>query len=350
MPAINQKWVKVKVFKILVISVITVIMLETTVSALGINNRSVVLGNANPNFTTSYTFKFTIVNTDTIGSLSLNFCANDPIQGDPCDIPGGLDLSNATLTNQQGITDFTLFVESPTALILNRTPSLINSNTTLSFTLNNVVNPNAIGQFFVRLAAYSQQNSIGASIAYGGLAFAINSSVQISSVVPPYITLCTGITISNYNCNSAIGDYIDFGILSASHSSQGQSQILVATNSPTGYVMQVYGTTLTSGNNIINANSTLAPSKPGSQQFGINLRANSNPSVGADPIGPGLGQPIGSYNIPNYFLFNSQDVIAESSNPDNFRLYTVSYLVNVDSSQPPGIYVSTLTYVGSGTF
>ena len=114
--------------------------------------------------------------------------------------------------------------------------------------------------------------------------------------------------------------------------------------------MQVYGTTLTSGNNIINANSTLAPSKPGSQQFGINLRANSNPSVGADPIGPGLGQPIGSYNIPNYFLFNSQDVIAESSNPDNFRLYTVSYLVNVDSSQPPGIYVSTLTYVGSGTF
>jgi hypothetical protein len=126
--------------------------------------------------------------------------------------------------------------------------------------------------------------------------------------------------------------------------------MLLATNAANGYIIQVYGSTMTSGNNIINALASNAGSHPGSSQFGINLRANSVPPVGGDPTGPGIGQPAAGYNIPNSFRFVPDDIVASSVAPDDWRKYTASYLVNVPSDQPPGVYASTVTYVAAGSF
>jgi hypothetical protein len=107
---------------------------------------------------------------------------------------------------------------------------------------------------------------------------------------------------------------------------------------------------MTSGNNFIPAMSSGDTSQAGTSQFGINLRSNSLPPVGSNPTGGGNGEPTAAYNTPNQFQFLDSDIIAESSGADYLREYTVSYIVNVSGSQAPGIYVSTLTYVCTGSF
>ncbi len=115
---------------------------------------------------------------------------------------------------------------------------------------------------------------------------------------------------------------------------------MVGTNAPFGYVVSTTGNTLTSGNNVIAGMSTQGPSQAGQSQFGINLRDNNSPDVGADPSG-GSGNPTANYNVVNRFKFGNNDVIASHSFVSDNEKYTVSYIVNIDSAQPIGIYNTT---------
>ena len=126
--------------------------------------------------------------------------------------------------------------------------------------------------------------------------------------------------------------------------------MLVATNAAQGYTIYMGGTTLISGNNIISELVGNDVSRPGVGQFGINLRANSSPSVGSEPAGPGNGVPTTNYGQTNRFRFVSGESLATYPAPDDIRQYTVSYIVNVPATQPSGVYVSTLTYVCLANF
>ena len=319
-------------------------------AALGINSRSIQFSNNTPGATATYTISFTVTTPDTIGSLAVLFCSNSPLLDDACDVPLGLDATNSTLSSQTGINDFTSFVESSNTLILSRTPSPITPPLPVTLAFNNMVNPSLAGPYYARLVAYSTTNGTGPSVDFGGLAFVITNGLAINSYVPPYITFCSGTVISTYDCSAASGNYINFGELSSSHSNQGDSQLLIATNAGNGYAIQVFGTVMTAGNNIIPAISSPAGSKPGTSQFGINLAANSVPAIGSNPNGPGSGLPTSNYYQPNKFQFVNNDVIAASPVSEDYRRYTISYLVNASNQQPPGIYVSTLTYVAAGSF
>ena len=126
--------------------------------------------------------------------------------------------------------------------------------------------------------------------------------------------------------------------------------ILAATNAQSGYVISVKGTTMTSGTNIINALAANDVSRPGTAQFGLNLRANTTPSGGSNPSGPGFAVPDPNYNVPNTYRFKDGDTLVSTTLPDDRRLFTASYIVNVPKGQAPGIYVSTMTYICVGTF
>jgi hypothetical protein len=93
-----------------------------------------------------------------------------------------------------------------------------------------------------------------------------------------------------------------------------------------------------------------AISVPGTSQFGINLVANTNPSVGNNVTGYGPGLVTASYNAPNYFVFNNGDIIAESPAVSNYNKYTISYLVNIDPKQPEGVYATTVNLIATGNF
>lgn len=313
-------------------------------------NRSVTLSDSRPGTTSSYRFAFDLADTPVLGSIRFQFCANSPVIGQPCDAPAGFDGTPALLSDKAGNVGFT--VASATAandIIISRDP-VAASNGTSSYVFQGIQNPTSAGSYYIRVQMYSEQDAAGLEVEQGGLAYAISDGVGVNATVPPYLLFCTGITIQPYECSTATGDYIDFGELSSDHTSTGQTQLLAATNSDTGYDITAIGQTLTSGNNVIQELDSPDVSRPGVSQFGLNLRADTTPPIGHEVEGSGAGTVANGYNVPDFYKFSSGTVIASSTSPDDYRLYTASYIVNISHDQPAGVYVTTITYLCLANF
>lgn len=311
--------------------------------------RSLQLGQARPGLTDTYTLGFTIPNSETLGSIELRICEDGPLLGTPCTVPGGFDMTNATLGSQQGITDFAITSATTNVVVLSRTASSVVAGS-VSYELMNITNPSIAGSYYGRVQTFATEDATGNNTDYGGLAFAINDKLDVSAVVPPFLYFCLGVSITGVDCTTATGDYINFGDFSAATASVAQTQMVSASNADSGYTIAVSGNTLTSGNNIIPAIATPDVSRPGTSQFGINLVANADPPVGQNPASPGLASPTGPYGQPNKYAFVSGDVIAGVSFADDIRKFTTSYIANIAKSQAAGIYVSTITYIATAGF
>src|SRR5690606_29485021 len=92
-------------------------------------------------------------------------------------------------------------------------------------------------------------------------------------------------------------------------------------------------------------------STPGTNQFGINLVANNQPTVGSDPEGSWTNAvPTNDYNQPNQYKYVTGDVVAYSPNVSLMKKFTVSYILNSAENLRPGVYSTTITYIASGRF
>lgn len=330
---------------------LALVLLPITASAATLSNRSLMLTNNIASATSTYQTSFTLGGlSQSLGSIVFQFCSNSSLLVDPCDAPSGMDTSGAVLASQSGEAGFSITPSgSPNEIIISRTPALpVVSG--LEYEFNNISNPSSNGSYFLRIQTFTGQNGTGSGVDQGGLAFAINIPVNIQAQVPPYITFCVGTSIPVYTCDDASGNYIDFGELSTIHAVSGKQQMLIATNAKSGFAIYLSGHTMTSGNNTINPLTTSSRSRPGVSQFGLNLRANSDPSVGADPTGPGSGTVAASYDQPDIFHFSDGQTVASSSGPSDYRKFTASYIINIAKGQPAGDYATTITYIAVGNF
>lgn len=314
-------------------------------------NRFLQLSNSLSGATATYTLGFDILAGETLGSISLQFCANSPLFGQPCTAPTGFDVSGAVLSSQSGETGFSVDMADTTAntLVLTRVPA-VTATDSPSYTLDNIVNPTVAGSFYARLQTFASINATGPANDQGGLAMSINSAVQVNATVPPYLLFCTGVTITGFDCNTISGDYINFGNLASGVTSSAESVMVTATNAANGYMLQVTGSTMTSGNNTISPMTVRDVSRPTLGQFGMNLAANATPNVGADVTGPGTATPTADYGQADFFKFLSGDTIATATGVQDFRKLTASYILNIPTSQPVGVYVTTLTYICTANF
>lgn len=295
--------------------------------------------------------RFTITDfVNPVGSIRIEFCANDPLPEQPCTPPVGFDASSANLIGQSGETGFSIHANSDANnIILTRVPDVV-STPNVQYEFSNITNPSTIGTFFVRLYTFSSDDATGTAIQAGGIALSVNDQFNVSTEVLPFLRLCVAVTIVGFDCNTATSFFIDMGEFSLSQARVASTEIVAATNAPFGYSITVSGTTLTSGTNVITPLGVQAPSSPGNSQFGINLRANGSPAIGADPVGPGTASPAAAYNSPNNFRFVPGDVIASSPGTNDYRKFTVSYIANISGSQAPGIYATTLTFICLANF
>lgn len=318
--------------------------------AAQLDARSVTMSNSMASATgVSYRFNLALATPGTLGSIRIQFCSNTSLIGDTCDPPSGFDASNTSVVAQTGETGFNIHSSSTAnEVILSRTP-IPAAATNVSYTLDLITNPSVSSSTFIRVLTYISDNGTGPETDAGGLAFATNRLVNVSAEVPPYLTFCIGTSIAGYNCSTAEGEIVDFGVLTPTQTSSGSTKMVTATNADSGYSIRVGGTTLTSGNNTIPAMDN-GPPQTGVSQFGINLRSNVNPNTGADVEGPGAGLPVNGYNTPNIYRFAGGEVIASSMEPDDYRKYTVGYIVNVHKDQPGGLYSTTLTYICLANF
>ncbi len=340
-----------KRFGILLLAIVYVCCfgLWTEVSAAQLTARSVRIGSSNTSVVTQHQYSFTLMSTSNIGSIFFQYCSNSPLIGTPCTAPAGLNVSGAVLSAQSGEAGFIVDpATNANSILISRAPAA-NSAIPVSYTFTNITNPSTPGQtVYVRVGVYATNNGTGPYTDEGSVAFAPVSPVQVSGFVPPFLIFCVGVTVSG-DCSSQSGQLLNFGELSDKQPSFATSQFAGATNDPGGYVVFVNGLTMTSGSNTINALASPTGSIVGTSQFGMNLRANTNPGVGSDSSGLGTATATPDYNVPNAYVFKNQQVIG-SPLPTNFNLFTVSYLVNISENQAPGVYNTTLTYVATAAF
>ncbi len=149
----------------------------------------------------------------------------------------------------------------------------------------------------------------------------------------------------------------NFGKFSPGIASTGITTFSVINYTSFGYVVQLAGNTPTYGSSQIDAMSATTTSQPGTEQFGINLTANTDPSsFGANPVNGtppndfGFGQAATNYNTPNQYRYVSGETIALAPKSSGKTDYTISYLVNVTSLTPGGTYGADQTLIVTGTY
>jgi len=327
---------------LLILTPLVVLGLILTTARSGasqITNRTLTLGSSVASASTTYTLTFTVPSATVIESFAADICTT---ASGACTTPAGFSSGASTLssqpTNLGDASGWTVNTVDTGRLRLSKSGNGLGPTGSQTVVFSNVTNPSATNStFFARLTTYSDANWTTA-IDTGTVASSTAGQVTVTASVDETLTF----TLASSS--------VSLGTITASSTGSGTSTMSAATNAGTGYVITVNGSTLTSGANTITALNSQTASSQGTEQFGINLRDNATPNVGADVSGSGSGAVAGNYNTADQYRFVSGDTVASAAAATNSNTYTVSYIANIGSTTEPGSYATTLTYIMSATF
>lgn len=334
---------------------LVVLVFVMPASAVGTRfvERGLFMHSAVPSATTTYDVSFQYASSDPIGSIDMLFCI-DPIPYMPCVTPPGLDVSQATLTSQDGEVGYSIDGSSHTAnhIMLTRTPTAPTVVGKSTYTLSGVVNPvDPSKSFSIRLRSHSTTDATGPQINFGSVKGQVSDDITIQTQVPPMLIFCLAQEVDESCLDTNETYYQDMGEVGVDNTVIAQSQMAVGTNATDGFAITVHGDPPSAGTRVIDAPVVPTASQQGTEQFGINLVANTAPAVGDDPQGPWTNAlPASDYGTPDMYKYVPGDMVAYSPNVSLMRKFTVSYILNASPSLPAGVYSTTLTFVASGRF
>lgn len=332
---------------------VSIAVFSSKANAAKLTSRSLTLSTPQRSATNvNYAFNFTIPTIDVLGSVQFKFCEESALAEDGCTAPAGLDASAAVLNSQFGETGFGVdALTDANTIVISRTPGFnASSNEAVAYSFGSITNPNANRTYYARISTFASNNATGIFTNFGGLAFSINNRLDVATEVPSMLEFCVGITINGFDCSTANGNFIGLGNLSRTVTSTATSQFVTGSNAISGFHVNVYGPTMTSGNNVIPALTAPTSSETGKSQFGINLTANSSPSLGSAQSGPGSAIVLPDYDNANQFMYRDTDAVVSSASRSDWNKFTVSYITNVHKDQAPGVYSTTLTYICLANF
>lgn len=138
----------------------------------------------------------------------------------------------------------------------------------------------------------------------------------------------------------------NLGVLSTEHTATKVTAIKVRNNYEGGYSLQINGDPPKFGNHTLATPATPTASTPGTEQFAINLTANTTPNVGTLPVQVSqqegsqivYGEPAQDYRTPNLFKYLNGDIIASSVTESGRTDYTLSMIINISNVTPAGHY------------
>lgn len=142
----------------------------------------------------------------------------------------------------------------------------------------------------------------------------------------------------------------DAGLITTSTTGKVSAQVSVRSYLSNGYVMQITGTPPSTSGKPLTAMATAAASSPGTEQFGLNLRANTVPSIGADPVQVpdntfSFGSVMAGYNTANQYKYVDGDIVARSLTSSGQTNFTVSLILNISDVTPGGKYFGSFSAV-----
>ena len=169
----------------------------------------------------------------------------------------------------------------------------------------------------------------------------------------PYIQLLVGST------------NVDLGTMQSGTSYTTTASFSVKTYLASGYIVQTMSPGPTTPGHTLNPLSSPTASSPSTEQFGINLVANSScagvnngnggtiaGSAGPaqNPTGFGFGVVAAGYNTACSFKYVNGDTIASSPSTSGETDYVISYLFNIAPNTPSGLYAFNQTLVATSTY
>lgn len=331
-------------------------LLLTKVSAAGqLTSRSLALGSSTGNTATTWTFTFSTTEATALNGITFQVC---DAASSTCNTPGSWSNSGATFTsltyNGSAQTGWALDNAAGFLRIKNNSSAAAVSNPVVA-TFSSVTNPNTTNAtFFVRMLTYSGDD-FSTQVDNGVVAASTSQAISVTASVDETLTFCTGTSgITNSSCASATGSTVGLGALSPSATASATSLFGVGTNASSGYTVTVNGSTLTcgscAGTPTISALASQTASTIGVEQFGINLKDNATPDVGAEVDGAGTATATANYGTADQFRFVTTDSVASKNSSDNFRRFTVSYIANIGAATESGAYSTTLQYIATATF
>ncbi len=360
---------RIALVQLVFLLVCSFIIFESQAAAvIRFNNRSLYINDSDPGATTSYKVSFTYNNdsvwTTTVGSIDLLFCYDpipsepitptNPVDHHPCVAPAGLDVSRAVLSGQTGETGYSILSKSTNHIVLTRTPGAV-SETPSTYTFDNIVNPtDTTHSFAIRMSDYPTTDASGQLINLGSIMSQATNSIEIDTQVPPVLNFCVAGQVNRDCSQKDSSNNVDIGDLFPETTADVTSQMAVATNARSGYVITANGPPMEAGTHVIPALTTPTQSAAGNNQFGINLRENTVPEpigndINSSPSTPGQ-VVMPNYDISNRYMYKDGDVVAEASSVDLGTIYTVTYIINNAPDLHPAVYSTTITYICSGRF
>jgi hypothetical protein len=323
--------------------------------AAQITGRSITLSNSAGAATgVTYSLATAALPTATaVKSVGVQFC--DAASG-TCNAPTGFSASSSTLSSQPtglgAASGWTVNAATANQLrIVNAANATVPSGA-VAIVWGGVVNPTANNTtYYARITTYSDA-AWTTSLDSGTVALSTAQQITVTASVNETLTFCTGTSITGQNCGTVAGTSVALGTLTSTSTGSGTSVMAASTNASTGYTISINGTTLTSGGNTIDAITAGAgaTSSQGSEQFGISLRDNATPNIGADPTGAsGFTYGTGYGTVDSYKFVTGNTVVSQTA-AANASTYTVSYIANIAGITEPGSYSATFTYIATANY
>lgn len=344
------KWQHLSIELALSLFLVVFFVVDPVSASMRLQDRSLYMNSDAVGATTFYKLSFRYMSPDPVGSVELLFC-DDPIPYVPCVAPVGIDVSGADLSSQTGETGFSITQQSTNKIVLSR-PAQAVSQTKAIYTLNNIINPTATDYAFsIRIRTLASTDGTGPTIDFGSVRGQVTEAITIETQVPPMLIFCLAEQVE-YDCIDTNKVYYhDAGVLSPNSTLTAQSQMAVGTNASAGFAITAIGAPLSAGTNVIDSLESPSTSRVGTNQFGINLVANDQPSIGIDPEGEWTNAVVSSdYAQSNRYKFVSGDIVASSPNVSLMKKFTVSYIINSSDNLRAGVYTTTLNFIASGRF
>jgi hypothetical protein len=350
-----------------------------------ISTRSIKMSSAQQAATnTIYSVGFT-TNTaaQTIGSVVIRFCSNNPIIGDTCNAPLNFDVNRAGLSINNQTCTLAGFSVSTTqggtnTLVLTRTPSSIPTGTAACFDLGNgstngITNPNTTNTtFFARILVFGTSTPTltapadeNAATDAGGVALSTTNVLNVTAKVQEALTFCL---YTQANC-AAGGNAVNLGdsnnVLAATNVTYTDAtpKFDLSSNALGGVTVRMKGDTLTSGSFTITAfGATCAADSTSSsvEQFGVRVVTYGTGQYFGDAA-VGSTAPTGSVNdfSCNAGFHKFDPTTANTTYGQNFvktigatDVSTTNFelAAKAAGTTEAGVYTSKLQFIATATY
>lgn len=193
-------------------------------------------------------------------------------------------------------------------------------------------------------SSYCSKQSVGETTVGNSSSTNYQAQAGFNTDRTPYIQF----VVSNTNIN--------LGTLTANTAKTANSTFSVKSYLSHGYAVINASDPPANDTYTMNALTVPTGSVVGSEQFGINLVANTAPATfGADPVQVpdtsfSFGQVAADYSTPNSYKYLKGDTVAYSTASSSTTNYTASYLFNISNVTPGGQYVLRHVLVATATY